>query len=383
MKKIKNFFLNLKTKFSNFFSKSKIMRRKNKSDYTKENNLKVKFSSSKLPRLYIHTKTPLTKALMFIVPVAIVAVGITFGVRSIKDKDTIKVNVELVDNDTNYRVFLISEDNIVVPVTLPAEERLDMSEVIIDVFNHLKDNKQYENNKIKGFIPSNTKLREIELKDGILTLDMTEEFLNIESKSALRALEAMTKSFLSLDGVEGLSVLIDGCLIDQIGNGVFVPLILDKNFGINRQIGSLNEAIGTEEVVMLYNKTINNQRFYVPVTVLAPKGTSKIETIYNAIDLEPSRVRGFSKVKEYNLVNRDSKPIISNNTVSIEVTKNAMVDEVTMSRELFELMSLTFDYTNLDYRVSLTFEGESYAVDGILDEDSYEVGSIIYNEVEL
>lgn len=374
MKKIKNFFLTLKVKFTNLF--------KRKERVVKKKKPELKFNANKMPKVIVSTRFSLKKASLFIVPIAIAVVGITVGILT-NPKDEVKVNVTLVDDTTTHRVFLLSDDNMVVPVSVTLEERMTKDEEILDVFNLIKDDKKYENDTMKGYIPSDTKLSDIELSNGILTLDLTSEFENLPMKNIMRTVEALTYTFLDFDGVNGLRLRIDGCLTDKVAGSYIIPKVLDKTIGINKQVSSLSETSKSEEVVMIYNKQINNENFYIPMSVEAEKGINKVNTIYNAIDLKPSTYTGLKKVKEYSYLNNSSAPIIKDRTVSLDITKEGMIDDVTISKDLYELMALTFDYSGLDYKVNLTFEGEDYAVDGLIDEEDFKVSSFVYNEVQL
>jgi len=378
MKKINEYFGRLKKRMTKL-----IPHRKKKEEVVQVENTKIpklKFANAKKPLVIFHTKHRLTKALVFVVPLLIAGAGVTLGVLT-RPQNTIPVNVEVVGNTNFYRVFLLSNDNMVVPVSLKAEDRLSKDEEIVDVFNYLKDDKTYENGNMKGIIPKDCKLTEIELKNNILTLDFSEEFNTLNTNMG-RSFEALTYSFLSIEGVDGLKIRVDGCLVDKVNN-FKIPTVLTRKYGINKNSSDMSDLSSSDEVVMIYNKTINGKKFYTPVSVLADKGGSKIETIYNAINLRPSIIKGLSKVKEYSYLNTIVKPVIKDQEVSLDVTQAALVDEVTVSKDLYDLMTLTFDYADLDYRVNLTFGGESYAVDGIINEEDYEVSSIIYNETQL
>lgn len=383
MKKINQIISRLKSKIPHFKIKKK--------DKSKEvavvetsklsNETKLKFAHEHRPKVIFHTKHRLTKALVFVVPLLIAGGGITLGILTRPNHNDIPVQV-IVDENTNmYRVFLLSEDNMVVPVSLKTEDKISTDEKVLDVFNYLKDDRQYENGTIKGIIPADTKLTDIYVKDKILTLDFSEEFNAIKTDIA-RSVEALTYSFLNIEGIEGLSIRIDGCLVDKIGN-YQIPTILNRSFGINKSTPKISDMDNGEEVVMIYNKKINGKQFYTPVSVFAKRGTSVADTIYNAIELNPNIIKGLSRVEEYSYLNIDKRPVVENQVVSLDVTQAAMIDEVTISRDLYDLMNLTFAYSNANYKVSLTFDGESYAVDGIINEDDYKVSAVVFNEVQL
>lgn len=374
MNKFTNFFAKTKEKVTNIFKK--------KENGTKVKETKLKFHREKRPALIISTKLNLKSAGLFLIPLVIAAAGITLGVLT-KPNNNIKVDVELAKDDVTHRVFLLSEDNVVVPVSVTLDHKLTKDEEVLDIFELLKDDKKYESNTFKGYIPKDTKLNDIDLQDGVLTLDFTSEFEQLTNKNIRRIVEGLTYTFLDLDGVDGLRLRVDGCLTDKVGDNYTIPTLLDKSIGINKELSVLSEMSDSEEVVMLYQRSFNNKNYYVPKSIDAKKGDNKINTIYNAIEVKPNTYLGLKKVKEYSYIDLTKAPVIDEQKVSLDITKEGMVDEVTISKDLYELMSLTFDYSDLDYRVNLTYEGETYAVDGLIDEEDYQVSSFIYNEVKL
>ena len=366
------------SKFNDFFKRLSKRKKEEQSKKIPE----LKFKHVRRPKMIFTTSFSPKKALIFVIPLVIAAGGITLGVLTNNANKGIKDVITIDNRDSNYRVFLLSDDNMVVPVSMKVEEKLTKDEQILDVFSLLKENKKYENGKISGYIPENTKLNEIELKDNVLTLDLSTEF-NDMTRSPMRVMEALTYSFLSIDGVDGLSLRIDGSLVDKVSTNFKIPTVLDKTYGINKTVNDMKDLINKEEVVLLYNKKINNKNYYTPTTVKAQKGDTKINTLYNALSLKANIMKGLSKVKEYSYINASKSPTISDQVVSIDILQSGMIDEVTISKELYDLMNLTFEYSGIDYKVNLTIEGESYAVDGILNEDDYKVSAILVNEVEL
>lgn len=372
------------SKFNNFFERLKFKFKSKKMKVKKENERipNLKFKGTRRPKMIFTTSLKPKKALIFIIPLLVAGGGITLGVLTNNANKGLKEEVIIDNRDSNYRVFVLTKDNMVVPVSLKVEEKLTKEEQILDVFSLLKEDQKYENGEMNGFIPSDTKLNDINVENGILTLDFSIEFNNIKQTPS-RVMEALTYSFLGIEGIDGLSLRIDGSLVDKVANDFKIPLVLDKTYGINKRVNDLTDLLDKEEITVIYNKKINDRTYYTPSTVLAKKGDNRINTLYNALSLKPNIIQGLSSVKEYSYLNVSKDPVINEQVVSMDILPSAMIDEVTISKELFDLMNLTFEYSNLDYKVNLTFEGESYAVDGILNEDDYKVSNILVNEVEL
>lgn len=373
MKKIKQFFSSVKLKVQNLF------KRKNN---VKDKKPTLKFKHRRFPKVIVASKHNFKKAWIFIVPLLVGGAGVTLGLLT-RAKPDLEVNVEITDNKVNHRVFLLTDDNMVVPLSVSLEQKMTKAEEVMDIFNLLKDDCRYQNNTIRGYIPKETKLNAIDIENGLLTLDVTSEFETLPKKSIMHVVEALTYTFTSIDGVDSLRFRVDGCLVDKLAGDYQIPTVLNKSIGINRRLTSLSGKQNKEEVVMLYNRKIEQKNYYIPMTVDATKGETRVETVLNAIELKPSTHLNLQKVKEYSYLNLSNKPVVNEQTVSLDITKSGMVDEVTISKELYDLMNLTFDYSDIDLKVNLTFEGEDLAVDGVIDENDYQVSEIVYNEVKL
>ena len=54
-----------------------------------------------------------------------------------------------------------------------------------------------------------------------------------------------------------------------------------------------------------------------------------------------------------------------------------------VNKSLYDLVSLSFDFMDIDEKVSFLLEENEIAVSGIVNEEEYPVSNIIYNEVKL
>lgn len=86
-----------------------------------------------------------------------------------------------------------------------------LNEPYKEIFEMLKENPK--NEELESAIPTGTKINKIELKNNILYLDLSEEFIN-NHKGGEKAEKATIKSIVNtmsqLTEVEGVKILIDG-----------------------------------------------------------------------------------------------------------------------------------------------------------------------------
>ena len=72
-----------------------------------------------------------------------------------------------------------------------------------------------------------------------------------------------------------------------------------------------------------------------------------------------------------------------NDEFTLNVNATALVDEVTVSKDLYDIVMLSLDLMGKEEKVNFEIEGETLMVEGIYDEGSVPVSSIYYNETQI
>ena len=286
--------------------------------------------------------------------------------------------VELKKDEVNRRVYLISNDNLTIPLSVSLEKKSTLQEQILDVYNLLKVNSKVENDYVKGYIPEDIKMNKMEIKDKILSLDFDNNILN-ESFNQNKILEALTMSFVSFDEIDGVEIYINGTKINEMFTS-YIPDILDENYGINQDYYYTSSIIGKEKQIVFYNRTYaENYSYMVPVTVYCDKAESVNQTFVNATRISQPVSSHLKKIDTYKALETYQNG--KDHTYSI--TTSALVDEDVVNKQLYDLVSLSYDLMGINEKVSFTLEGEAVSVDGIYNEEDSLVSEIIYNSVKL
>ena len=306
--------------------------------------------------------------------------GSTLGIMEYNKKlnPQNEIIVEVTKDEINRRVYLISNDNLTIPLSVSLEKKSTIHEQIMDVYNLLKTDSKLQNNYLKGFINKDIKMNKIEVKDNILSLDFSENIFDNEFNNT-KVLEALTMSFLSFDEIDGLEVYINGTKLNDMVS-IYIPEVLDENYGINQDFYYTSSLIGKEKQVVFYERKYSNEHSYlVPVTVYCDKEQSINQTFVNATKVSQPVSSLLKKISLYNVLenNQDSEEH------QYEISKEGLVDEECVNKELFDLLTLSYDLMGYDSKVSFVVEGEVVAVDGIYQEEDTKVNNIIFNEVKI
>lgn len=173
-------------------------------------------------------------------------------------------------------VYLLDDNNYLLKVNISIKD--DLMENIPIVINNLKDgNKHYSG--LRGIIPHDTKINSITLKDGILDIDFSKEFLNIQKDLEEKEIESVVYSLLDFNEIKGIRISINKRpLKELLKSNIEVNDILNKDFGINKEynITSMNDI---QRVVLYYYEIKDGNKYYVPVTKYLNSKEDKVKII--------------------------------------------------------------------------------------------------------
>lgn len=340
----------------------------------------------KMPRVHV-ALNPLKKnwgKIAFVItPLAVAAVGAGVGIMLTRDKGGPKTNIEVVGDRVNRRIYLVSNDNLTIPLTVSLNKRDTVQEQMVEVFGLLKENSKAAQTSIKGVIPKDTKLNGLEVFEKELILDVSKEFLNYSTTDESKLLESVVYTYLEFPEVDMVSLYVDGERLSKLPKqDTVVPMCMREQIGINRESKKASEIAGKQMINVYYQKTIDSKNYLVPVSQYVDKGVSLETQLVNAIDSKLNEDRGLKELSDYSLVSQIQSDE-SNDKFVLNVKESALVEEGVVKRSLYDLVSLTMKDLVEAKEISFVIDAEEMMVEGLLNPDSYEVSNYIYNQVEI
>ncbi|WP_134699975.1 GerMN domain-containing protein [Ammoniphilus sp. YIM 78166] len=173
-------------------------------------------------------------------------------------------------------VYMMDPDGYVVPITL----NLPKSEgAAKQVLAHMIQGGPVEMLKPEGFmalIPEGTKILGMTIKDGVATVDFSNEFKNYEAKNEQKLIDAITFALTSFDTIREVNIWINGYPQEVMPvNGTPISSLTREN-GINLELAA-NAQVGNTTPITLYfqGETADNSSYFVPVTRLVPRTDDK------------------------------------------------------------------------------------------------------------
>lgn len=202
--------------------------------------------------------------------------------NSLNSKDNFldtKIDLEYVNNLGTNEIYLLGPNKYLVKtnVLLKTDNMNTKIRSILDYLTIQKSDKLPTG--LSGIIPMNTKVNNVEIKDSIVTIDFSKELLDVKEELEERLIEAITYSIINIDGVEAITIKVDGNLLTELPKTKKkLPELLNRNFGINK-VFDIDNLNGIQKVTLYYLDKISNQNYYVPVTKYLNDDREKINII--------------------------------------------------------------------------------------------------------
>lgn len=202
--------------------------------------------------------------------------------NSLNSKDIFldtKIDLEYVNNLGTNEIYLLGPNKYLVKTNVLLETDNINTKIrsILDYLTIQKSDKLPTG--LSGIIPMNTKVNNVEIKESIVTIDFSKELLEVKEELEERLIEAITYSIINIDGVEAITIKVDGNLLTELPKTKKkLPELLNRNFGINK-VFDIDNLNGIQKVTLYYLDKISNQNYYVPVTKYLNDDREKINII--------------------------------------------------------------------------------------------------------
>ena len=190
-------------------------------------------------------------------------------------------------------------------------------------------------NGFRSIIPSGTTVLDISLESDTVTVNFSDELLDINEKYEEKMIEAIVYTLTSLDSVDKVIIKVNGEVLTKLPNsGKNLPSVLDKSFGINK-VYDISSVHNIDSFTVYYVNSYNDNSYYVPVTkYINNDNQDKIKVIIEQLSSAPiyeSNLMSFldvsAKLLDYSLEEEVIK-LNFNNAILSDVTNSNILEEV-------------------------------------------------------
>lgn len=228
----------------------------------------------------------------------------------------------------------------------------DLIKEVIESLTIGSNKSNYIREGFKAVIPEGTKVLDIKLEDGILTINFSKELLNVSQDSEEKMLEAIIYSLTEIDSVKKIKILVEGKSLTNLPNSnKKIPGLLDKNYGINK-IYNLDSIKDTSKTTIYYLSKYNDYYYYVPVTKISNENLEKAEIIINELKTTP--------IYHTNLI---SYLAASTNLTNYEILENSI--SLSFDNHLLAGIDDEDMLEEVKYAISLSIR-DSYGIDEVI-----------------
>ncbi len=221
--------------------------------------------------------------------------------------------------DVSYsKVYLLNKDLLVETkvVNKSSNEIFDKIKDIISTLTINSDKQKYIDNNFKPLIPENTKVLDITLVNGLLKINFSQEFLNIDASQEEKMIEAIVYSLTKLDEVQKIMLFVEGKKLDCLPNSKkALPLELTKTYGINK-VYNVNNVFTMDVLNLYYYININDDYHLVPVSIFTNNSDDKVEVIIEELKASPIHQSNLMSFLASNATLLDYE--IKENTIKLE-----------------------------------------------------------------
>lgn len=224
-----------------------------------------------------------TKALrkIFLTTLTLFVLLTVFTITNSKTENVLKTNLEIEDiaGFKTDVIYLLNDKGLLVKTKIllegnTAEERINKL-----LLNLTEGSSNSFPEGLKKLIPKGTVVNNVMVGNNLVTVDFSRELLKVSSDMEKPMVTAIVYSIMELGNYEGVSILVDGKVLDKYPNSLEeIPSVINKSIGINKNF-SITSYNNINKVVIYYLENIDNNLYYVPVTKYVNDERDKIKII--------------------------------------------------------------------------------------------------------
>ncbi len=288
-----------------------------------------------------------------------------------KDIDLKNSSIEYNYNNVVGTIYLVDSNDYVARTTIPTCKCDDVA-LAKDLVEGLIIGGAKNNiipNGFRSILPPDVVVKDINLKDKILTIDFSKELLEINKNDEEKAIESLVYTLTSINGIDKIIIKVEGEILNKLPNSKNnLPTVLDKSYGINKtyELSNLNNILS---YTTYYTSSYNNNKYYVPVTkYVNSKDSDIVKVIIKELGSSPIYETNLMSYLNTNATLNNYELAGSNLILNFNEQLLNDIDKKNILEEVIYTISLSMDniYDNLE-TVSFQVNNEEISTVNIKD----------------
>jgi len=279
--------------------------------------------------------------------------NVIMTIRGLDDLFTAPIN--------EHTLYVMHDSGHLVKTTVMANP--EMSEVD-SIFNSLLVDSDNLHDGVFGLIPSGAVLRNYEIVDGILTLDLSESFTWYKTSVEQNLLTSLVWSMTALNDVDHVNFLVEGEPVNNFNTALHVGRGLNRAMGINVEMDA--QSMANTKPIMLYFFTDQTEdALLVPVTRLVDPHVDPFEIVISSL------VRGPLSGSYISVFNHQASlieaPFIDEGIMTLNFSSNLFydLDQTQVSSQVIKQLVMSMTEFEEVTEVSVVIEGNSRVFDNV------------------
>ena len=206
---------------------------------------------------------------ILVASLSLIVLGILYLIPSATSDKELDIPTEVEYNNGSVgTIYLIDSDDYVARTTISTCD-CEASVKAKDLMEGLIIDGEKSNiipNGFRSIIPSGTKVLGVSLEEGVLTINFSEEFMDVSEKYSEKMVEAIFYTLNSIEVINKVKIQVEGNDLEVIPKtSKTLKTSLDKSLGINKkyELTSLNDI---DSYTVYYVSSYNDNYYYVPIT---------------------------------------------------------------------------------------------------------------------
>ena len=253
------------------------------------------------------------------------------------DKDNsliISTELEYIDEVKVSNIYMLDKNNYLgcTNIIIDSDDIEDKAKELIESLIIDSKKQNLIPSGFKPLIPSNTKINNINFKDGVLKIDFNEHLLEVKEELEEKVIESIVYTLTSIKEIKYIIIYIEGNILTKLPQSkITLPTTLDRSFGINKNYNITSSKDITKTTIYYISKFSNNE-YYVPVTKINNDTRDKIEIIIDELSNNyNSNLMSYlnNNTRILNMSNESDTIIVNfNDAIYSDINEKEILDEV-------------------------------------------------------
>lgn len=267
---------------------------------------------------------------------------------------------------TNYQtVVLKDKDNTLIPVEIDMAVVGEKDQIYRTMLSVMQS-EQYTDRGLYPLLPKDLEVSSMDIQNKVLTFDFNDSFCATSNEDALDILEGLAYTFCD-EEVDSINLQINDQEISYIPNSTIPVSCLTKNLGINNFDSDTNNIYKTVPVVVYNQKTIQNTKYFVPIT-------TRVESDSTDLNTQVSLLLG--KIDYQEPVSLAHEVELQDGILQVSVSSNLLLDNETMDSTLYQQLVKSLESINGVDKVSILVDKQEQS-------NTTDVSNEINNRIKL